>query len=245
MAELGQSTRTRAGSAPSSTRRRRGSLRPEDIVSAAVGVIESRGLATLTMPAVAAAVGAPTTSVYWHFRTRDDLLIAVAERITAEFFSSLPKVEYERAWEDEILDYFTAFRHQLLEHPAFLELFTSRARTLLADPTINDLINDRLEAELGLLVRAGASPKDAYRIYNVFSIYVRGYVTVELAAQREQDQDGHSAANGWRRQPDARAHPIMAALPDAEPAVGGSPEQFQLGLRLLVDGARAQLGSAR
>lgn len=230
--------------APQQTRRRRGSLRPDDIVSAAIGVIESQGVASLTMPAVASAVGAPTTSVYWHFRTRDELLVVVAERITAEFFASLPPVSHEDSWEDELLKYFTAFRAQLHAHPAFLELFTTRARTLLSDSTINQLVTDRLEGELGVLVRAGIGPQDAYRIYNSISVYVRGYVMIELAGMREDPPDGAELVQAaWRRSLDPEMYPVMTTIPDVNSATGGVDQQFQFGLQLLLAGIGARFAN--
>src|SRR5215510_3660923 len=226
--------------APQQTRRRRGSLRPDDIVSAAIGVIESQGVASLTMPAVASAVGAPTTSVYWYFRTRDELLVVVAERITAEFFASLPPVSHEDSWEDELLKYFTAFRAQLHAHPAFLELFTTRARTLLSDTTINQLVTDRLEGELGVLVRSGIAADDAYRIYNTISVYVRGYVMIELRGLRDVPPDGAEILQvGWRRSLDPAAYPVMSTIPDLNASTGGTDQQFQFGLRMLIEGTRA------
>jgi len=199
------------------------------------------------MPAVADAVGAPTTSVYWHFRTRDDLVAAVAERVTRDLYASLPPVAHEDSWEDEFFNYFTAFRRHIHDHPAFLELFTPHSRTLLAYPAVDSLITKRLEGELGVLVRAGASPQDAYRIYTIFSLYVRGFVTIELGASGDDDGGAARAVTVARHLAlDPAEYPVMSAIPDiAALAMGHADDVFQAGLRILVNGTKEELQLAR
>jgi AcrR family transcriptional regulator len=234
-----------AGNQTSSARRQRGTLRPEDIVTAAIKLIEERGLDLLTMGSVAEAVGAPGTSVHWHFRTREDLLLAVAKRVTEDLYQSLPPAVLDSPWEDEFATYFTAFRRNLRDHPAFLELFTTRGRTLLADPEIDALVTERLEAELATLVRARVSPEDAYRIYNTFSTYVRGFVTVELGWTRQSVPPEASRKKIARRRAlDPRAYPVITSIADLAHLYGEDADaNFQCGLQLLIDGTRTALRS--
>ena len=67
------------------------SNRPDELLDAAISVLGERGIHGLTHRAVDAAAGLPAGSTSNHFRTRDALLNAVVERISAR----------ERAnWED-------------------------------------------------------------------------------------------------------------------------------------------------
>jgi AcrR family transcriptional regulator len=228
---------------PTPARRRRGSLQPADIVAAALVIVEEHGLAGLTMPAVARAVGAAVTSVYWHFRTREDLVAAVAQRATSDLYAALPPVTRGDTWNDELFTYFVAFRQHLLAHPAFLELFTSRSISLYADPTIGALVNERLEHELEVLVGAGASPEDAYRVYNTLSTYTRGFVAIELARTREQAPAQIVQMGVGRQQAlDPERYPVLSAIPDlASLTWDEAGLHFQDGLRLVINGITTEL----
>lgn len=65
-----------------STDRRRGRASSRDrLIAAALEQITLNGLQTLTLDAVAAAAGVTKGGLIYHFKTRDDLLLAVVENI--------------------------------------------------------------------------------------------------------------------------------------------------------------------
>jgi AcrR family transcriptional regulator len=66
------------------TRRKRGELTRDGLVSAALEVIDTGGLDGLTMRRLAQRVGCGTMTVYGHIWDRDDLLKAVVERLLGE-----------------------------------------------------------------------------------------------------------------------------------------------------------------
>src|SRR4051794_35121930 len=108
-------------------RRKRGSLVAGDVVAAAIEVIERDGLTQMTMPSLAREMNVPVTSIYWHFRTRDDLLSVVAEQVTKSLYESLPPTDRRRSWEDEIHKYFTNVRVAMLANRAFIALMAERS----------------------------------------------------------------------------------------------------------------------
>lgn len=213
-------------------RRPRGSLTPDSIVEAAVEIMDEGGLANLTMAAVARSLDVPVTSVHWHFRTRDELLDSLAERVTADLYSALPPVAPDGQWDEEFLGYFSSFRRQLLGNRSFMELSLDRGGELFTDLSVRRRITERLEAEVGLLVRAGVPAAEAYRFYNVCSNYVRGFVILEIAHTRSRrpltDED--------LRFLDPELFPVMSQVPDLGALTWfDADRQFRLGLELLVE----------
>lgn len=229
-----------AGNRPRS-RRPRGSLLPEQILDAAEKLVEDRGLEQLTMPAIARAIGAATTSVYWHFRTRDDLIVALTEAVTAKIHDRLPDVDATRPWNEEAFAYFSALRHELLHHPAYLTLFSVRPRFLFAHAELGSSLLQRLEQEIALFHQAGFSPAEAARAYNACSTYVRGFCMIEYGFTHEAMDDGSGAQRGVDAQFDAERFPTLSGLDDFERAMSLDEEEFALGLGALLDGLRALL----
>lgn len=64
---------------PAATGRRAG-LDHDDVVDAALALVEAGGPEALTMRKLAAELGVTTTTIYWHAGNRDDLVLAVVRR---------------------------------------------------------------------------------------------------------------------------------------------------------------------
>src|SRR5512138_843416 len=87
------------------SRRMRGSLSREEILAGARAVIEQRGLGELSMPGLARQLRSGVTSIYWYFRSKDELLVALAEQVTKDLYESLPPVS-DGPWDRELESYF-------------------------------------------------------------------------------------------------------------------------------------------
>jgi AcrR family transcriptional regulator len=223
-------------------RRRRGSLLADDVIDAAIRVIERGGLSSMTMPVLAKEMGVPVTSIYWHLRTKDELVRAVALRVTAELYDALAPVDPSHRWDDEVIRYFAGFRASMLEHRAFVELMAARSGALWADTAIGMLISQRLESAIALLTNVGVSSTDAVRLYTALSTYVRGFVTLEVYQAREEVSAGDVAAARYRTASlDSATFPNLSAVPVFEEAMRYDDDQFMLGLRLIVAGIQSQM----
>jgi AcrR family transcriptional regulator len=210
-------------------------LAPETVVDVAVALIEERGLREVTMAEVARVLEVPVTSVHWHFRTRDDLIDAVAERVTNSFYAALPPVASGGTWDEELLTYFAAMRKQLLVQRSFLELTLDRGGKLFERSVIRRTITERLEGEVSILVRAGVEASDAYRLYNVCSNYVRGFVLLEL----DHTRPSRPVTDDDRQFLDPAVFPVMSQVPDLGAlSWQDADHQFELGLELIVSGIR-------
>jgi AcrR family transcriptional regulator len=69
-------TRKRTGAAST----RHAGLERDDVIDAALALVEAGGAQALTMRKLAAELGVATTTIYWHVGNRDDLVLAVVAR---------------------------------------------------------------------------------------------------------------------------------------------------------------------
>lgn len=59
---------------------RHAGLERDDVIDAALALVEAGGGEALTMRKLAAQLGVATTTIYWHVGNRDDLVLAVVQR---------------------------------------------------------------------------------------------------------------------------------------------------------------------
>lgn len=98
-------------------------LSRDRIAGAALDLIDSEGMAGLSMRKLGAQLGVEAMSLYHYVRNKDDLLDAVLDKLYGEI--DLPATEDED-WERTIRAGLRSFREVLLRHPAALELFATR-----------------------------------------------------------------------------------------------------------------------
>ncbi len=225
-------------SEPARRRRARGSLSAEEILEATEQLIERDGLDGLSMPALARELGCGVTSIYWYFRSRDELLEAVVDRVTPRVLTTLPPVG-DGPWDEELVIFYTAFRDLVRRRPLYLEVMAHSTRTTYGTSRMGRAVLRRIDEGLSLLTLAGFTPDDAARILVTVSNYAIGYVLWErgLAA----DGDRRAWVNAGIARVPAGEVPVLSQVHDygAIDAVGD--EQFRTGLRLLVQGIRREL----
>jgi AcrR family transcriptional regulator len=213
-------------------------LSREEILEASYQLVEHDGLSALSMPALSRQVGAGVTSIYWYFRNKDELLVALAERVTADVYRRW-KPMGDGPLETELRTSFTSFRTELSRVPVYLELFSLRSRFVLAQPGIFPIVMDRLEADLAQLVAAGLSVVEAAHAHVACSAYVRGFVTLERGLRLEPGEQDEAVRAGIADAVghlDASAFPVLTLLGDLEPMTALNDDTFRMGLDLLVDG---------
>jgi len=215
-------------------RRARGSLSEAEILDGAKELVERAGLQHLSMPALAKHLKSGVTSIYWYFRSKDDLLQALTDRVAREMYRALPPVG-DGPWDEEVIEYFASFRKLLLDTPIYREVLAYRARMALLRAAMGRSMLRRLEEGLSLFVRAGLTPTQAAEAFNACSNYTRGFVILE------HGQEGHlldQGSVGWLGPHDVTPYPTLSRLDDLRQVLWLDDEQFRFGLRLLVDGIR-------
>jgi AcrR family transcriptional regulator len=143
----------------------------DDIVTAGRALLDSEGIAGLTMQAVAQRVGVRAPSLYKHVVDRDDLVRLVAE---AELASLSELMADGRG---DLRSIATAFRSFAHAHPAgYLLVFSAESRLDVA----------RLEAAVSPLLDACAAiagPEHALEAARTLTAWATGFITMELAGQ--------------------------------------------------------------
>ncbi|HWA40052.1 MAG TPA: TetR/AcrR family transcriptional regulator [Gemmatimonadales bacterium] len=216
--------------------RARGSLSQDEILDGAQLLVERHGLAQLSMPTLAKHLKSGVTSIYWYFRSKDELVEALTDRVTREMYRSLPPVG-DGPWDEELIAYFVVFRDLLEETPLYREVFAHRARLLFLRSAIGRSMLARLEDGLGLLTRAGLSSEQAAALINACSTYTRGFVILEHGMQEEvvdvvDTEPLHHI--------DPVRYPTLGQMSDFHQIMWLDDEQFRYGLRLLIDGIKRQ-----
>jgi AcrR family transcriptional regulator len=98
-----------------------GQLSRERILDAATEIAAERGYEGTSIGAVSAKCGLPASSIYWHFRNKDDLIAAVIERSFGTWLT-VWEVPRNGSVEDRIVGVATQTAKALLDSPDFIRL---------------------------------------------------------------------------------------------------------------------------
>ena len=146
---------------------RRGSLTPERIVDASLELLDKQGVAGFSLPKLGRALGADPTAVYRHFASKDDVVLAIADRLIEEAMAGM---ESRACWVDTVIEGTRRLRAVYLAHPAAASLSASRTTRGPGEmQAVNFLI--------GAVLKAGFEGAEAVRVYRAlgdFSLYWAG-----------------------------------------------------------------------
>lgn len=197
------------------------------IVDAALDLLNEVGLDDFTTRALAQRLDVRQPALYWHFRSKRALLDAMNEEMLAR---GMIRRDPERGedWRVYLTENARQFRGALL---AWRDGARVHAGTE-AGP--QDL--EGFEIQLRLLGEAGMSLPFAMNLLAAISRYTVGCVV-------EEQSEGVDAAAQQELDMAAQAHP-RAAVALAHYRSSGHAAFFEAGLRLLLDGAAAQLGGS-
>jgi AcrR family transcriptional regulator len=142
----------------------------DKILTAAVEVAEELGPTGMTMREVGARLEADPTAIYRHFRSKDELVAAMADRLFAEMLT----IEPEGSWRERLRHDLHAGRAIYRSHPAFVDVLAH-----LQDETASlQRINERT---LGCLVEAGLPEQEIGVVHQIIVAYVIGTGVLESA----------------------------------------------------------------
>jgi AcrR family transcriptional regulator len=109
---------------PEKTPRRKradGELSRERILDAATEIAAERGYEGTSIALVSAKCGLPASSIYWHFKDKDDLIAAVIERSFGRWLSAW-QVPDEGTVSERTVDFAAQVAKALLDAPDFIRL---------------------------------------------------------------------------------------------------------------------------
>jgi TetR/AcrR family tetracycline transcriptional repressor len=202
-------------------------LSREQVLSAALGLLDEAGLEQLTMRRLAAALGVQNGATYWHFRSKQDLLEAMAGTLLAGLTAGL---DTEPPWTERVTELARRLRRALLSRRDGARLFSA-----VSFPPPGALAYG--EAVIAALAGSGLPGRDAAWAADTLTCYVIGHAIEEqlAAAPPGSGRDATArlaGAAGPQRRPGMYAAPARIPAPHRQ-------EHFDYGLRLIVDGIRA------
>jgi AcrR family transcriptional regulator len=106
---------------PVRRKRADGQLSRERILDAATEIAAERGYEGASIALVSAKCGLPASSIYWHFKNKDDLIAAVIERSFADWLKAW-QVPVEGSPQDRLVGLAMQIAKALLDSPDFIRL---------------------------------------------------------------------------------------------------------------------------
>lgn len=208
MANSGQARAPRhRGEAPAG-RAPWGTISREDIISAAVEIVEAGGYEEMSIRSLAADLGVAPMSLYRHIRDKDDLLDEVVDRLLAQVWRPTAGEDDWQAW---IIEAAANLRRFLVTQPAALHVY-------LRHPVVSPAAIERMDAVIGVLRRTGLDEATARSAYGAFHTYTIGFSALEASRAQQVSGSGDTSS---------LAHQLAAY------ATAG---QFMQGLRYLLEG---------
>ena len=189
-------------------------LTREVLIETGLRLLGEVGLDGLTVRRLATELGVQSPALYWHVRTKQELLDGMAGAIIAS--AELRPLRDDETWQEWLAGRARAYRRAMLGHRDGARLVASARR---APETVR-----RFDAELAAMVERGFAPVEALRTIAALNHYVDGSVLEEQASTPD-------------RNPEIADLPtLLAALRDGPPM---GDEVFEHGLRLLIRGIEA------
>ncbi|HUZ56654.1 MAG TPA: TetR/AcrR family transcriptional regulator [Streptosporangiaceae bacterium] len=213
-------------------RLRRGSLTPEVIVAESLRLLDAQGADGFSLPKLGRALGADPTAVYRHFASKDDLVLAIADRLIEEAMTGLSA---RPCWADTVAEVVRRLRATYRAHPGAASLSASRTTQRPAEMrVVNVLIGAVLQAGF-----EGAAAARVYRALGDFALAWAGGEAAFLALDPGLQQADRAA---WARAylaVDQAEYPHIWQIRDDLASVTDD-DIFEMILSLVVDGFLAR-----
>lgn len=165
-------------------------LTRDEIMHAALAIVDEEGLARLSMRNLARRLGVEAMSLYHHVASKDALLTGVVETVMQEMDLAEPIPE---DWMGVLEAMLVSFRRVLAAHPNTVPILMTRP---LASATTADYV----EAPLRVLGQAGMTPAQAGELYHAAIAYTLGHAFItglEPATPEGSPIRAHDAAERY------------------------------------------------
>jgi AcrR family transcriptional regulator len=182
-------------------------LHKRDVVDAATAILDSYGIADLTMRRLARELNVSPGALYWHFANKQQLLGAIADRL----LQPAREVPAVGDWRARIVAVCSALRDALLSHTDGAELVSASFAAGQSDAAV-----EILAALSGAAADAGVPGAEAELAARTVIYYVLGF-TVDEQSRLQWDSAG-----------------VLDA--EQSVATIDHDRRFGFGLRLLIDG---------
>ncbi len=197
-------------------------LSTDRIVRTARELVDREGLAAVSTRRLAAELGVSGPSLYNHFRTKDEILEAVADSVSA--LVDLSMFEDGRPWRTALRDWAVSYRAALRAHPNIVPVLARGPGRRPAALRVAD-------AAYGAMVDAGWPPAQATSIGALMRYFIMGSALGSFAGGFVDDASAYDPADYPHL---GQAHLL------AEQQEKIDERAFETGLSALLDGLAQQ-----
>ncbi|WP_416984226.1 TetR/AcrR family transcriptional regulator [Streptomyces sp. T028] len=197
-------------------------LSTDRIVETARALVDAEGLAAVSTRRLAAELGVSGPSLYNHFRTKDEILEAVADSVSAQI--DLSMFEDGRDWRTALHDWAVSYRSALRDHPNIVPVLAQGPGRRPAGLRVADAV-------YGAMVASGWPPAQATSIGALMRYFIMGSALGSFAGGFVDDAEAYD--------PTDYPHLGQAHLL-AEQQEKIDERAFETGLTALLDGLATQ-----
>jgi AcrR family transcriptional regulator len=197
-------------------------LSTDRIVETARVLVDSEGLAAVSTRRLAAELGVSGPSLYNHFRTKDQILEAVADSVSAQV--DLSMFEDGRDWRTALHDWAVSYRSALRDHPNIVPVLATGPGRRPAGLRLADAV-------YGAMVDAGWPPAQATSIGALMRYFIMGSALGSFAGGFVDDESAYDPADYPHL---GQAHLL------AEQQEKVDERAFEVGLAALLEGLARQ-----
>ncbi|MCH0565562.1 MULTISPECIES: TetR/AcrR family transcriptional regulator [unclassified Streptomyces] len=202
-------------------------LSTDRIVETARELVDTEGLSAVSTRRLAAELGVSGPSLYNHFRTKDEILEAVADSVSGQV--DLSMFEGGREWRTALHDWAVSYRAALRDHPNIVPV-------LARGPGRRPAALRLADAVYGAMVEAGWPPSQATSIGALMRYFIMGSVLGSFAGGFVEDPNAYDPADYPHL---GQAHLL------AEQQEKIDERAFETGLTALLDGLAQQYAHLR
>jgi AcrR family transcriptional regulator len=209
------------------------------VVEGALALAEAEGLEAVTIRRLAKGLGVTPMALYWHVRSKDELLDGMAARIVEEVDLS---VDPSAGWQDQLRALLGSLVSVVRAHPAAAILLSTRTVSSEGGLRATEILLD-------ILRRGGFSPAEATQIarhaLRTVTDLVSGEPGVVAREESGQQLDARRRARRFLESLPPERYPrlVEAATPLSE---GEDPDAYvAFGLDLLLAGIEAMAARKR
>jgi AcrR family transcriptional regulator len=207
--------------------RRAPALSRKRIVDAAVALLDENGVDRLTMRRLAERLEVTSTALYWHVKTKDDVLDLAVDHIFGEVRLPAPG----RDWQDDARTLIRRWRAAMLRHPW--------SPSLIGRPMLGPNVLARTEFLQATLVRGGFRALELTVATRMLANYVIGAALTEATWHQAQASVAQSHARRHISENRAR-YPTLDESGHLDDRLWDDDDLFERGLDALLDGLSRQ-----
>jgi AcrR family transcriptional regulator len=203
--------------------RRPGGVTVDDVVAAAIDIVDREGVDALTIRRVAEACGLSPMGLYRHVRDKDDLLDRIVDAVVGP---GLQDLQASGPWDQQVADLFRHLRQLLLDHPGVAALCVLRPTPVIGVARFYARI-------LAALAEGGFTGTDAVHAFDTLLMFMFGSVLWEIP-RTTTDPRQRLVAVAIGDEASTQIIERANELSRRDPA-----EYFEAGLNTILDGLRA------